>query len=103
LNIFILEKKFLCEKILWHNILLRFSFFQKEVNCFQMSRVPSPTQTEWNTFQVMANPAFVNIRTTKPNFHEEAQDAEESRAPSPVQSEILDSISVVAEKQASAK
>lgn len=65
------------------------------------SRVPSPTQTEWNTFQVMANPAFVNIRVNKPTFHEETKQEEEvSRPPSPVQTEILDSISVVAEKQA---
>jgi hypothetical protein len=72
-------------------------------------RAPSPTDTEWNTFQVMANPEFVNIRAQKPSFAEsenrfaddESERSEKSRTPSPAAlSEALDSISVVAEKMA---
>jgi hypothetical protein len=74
-------------------------------------RAPSPTDTEWNTFQVMANPEFVNIRSQKPSFKEtnrfvddaSENEMEKSRTPSPAAlSEALDSISVVAEKMAQA-
>ena len=68
-----------------------------------MSRPPSPTNTEWQTFQVMANPNFVNIRAPKPTFRESPKPEEVSLAPSPPSSPIdenLESISVVAERQA---
>jgi hypothetical protein len=75
---------------------------------YQMSeRPPSPTNTEWNTFQVMANPEFVNIHVPKPTFKgntlalAQAEPLpENSPPPSPkeVQEDIGDSISVVAEK-----
>jgi hypothetical protein len=81
-----------------------------------MERPPSPTDTEWNTFQVMANPEFVNIRAQKPSFKEESNrfvedqpsesesEKSQSRSPSPVAlSEAFDSISVVAEKMAAAE
>lgn len=75
-----------------------------------MDRSPSPTNTEWNTFQVIANPDFVNINVPKPTFSKgntlalaQAQPLPDKSPPnSPVpaaEDDIGDSISVVAAQQ----
>lgn len=64
-----------------------------------MSRPPSPTNTEWQTFQVMANPNFVNIRAPKPTFRESPKEQlHEITPPSSPIDDNLESISVVAER-----
>ena len=67
-----------------------------------MSRAPSPTNTEWDMFQVMANPSFINLSGGRPTFSKPEEVPPPPSPPgSPVaESEILDSVSVVAEKAA---